>query len=494
MGFIIGVAIASFKGAGLPLAGVSCFSVFAFLAVIAVFSSKRRGAALFLFFSAFVFFGIWRYQLGLPGAGSGHIQYYNGKDVILSGQVAEEVKRSGDSQKVVLRAGSLKIPASREIKVKGKVQVFASPYPEIDYADKMRLACSLREPEPFAGFAYDRYLARYDIYSLCFYPEVRAKDAGQGSRAYGFILMVKERVRQALESGMEEPASTLAKAMVLGDKQAIQEKEREMFARAGISHIIAISGMHIGILFAIVMFFLLGVGLKRRQAFYVATIFLVLYVILIGFPASAVRASIIGFLLLLAFQFGRLHKLGYSLVLAATVMLVVNPALLRDDIGFQLSFLAVLGIAWLYGPLNRCLKYIRVPAVWGIRGVLAVTLSAQIFTVPLAVYHFGVFSLVAPLTNLLVMWALPFFLGSALAGVVFAWAVPQLSVLWFLPAWLVLEYVRMIAHFLSGLPGVSLGVFPQGEWVAAYYAILSALFMLCKTKIPAAIKPKRRVL
>jgi competence protein ComEC len=357
--------------------------------------------------------------------------------------------------------------------------VYAPFFPEVAYGDRLCLNCRLDEPEPFAGFAYDRYLARHDIYVVCFYPEIREQEPGFGHPVWTGLFQVKKHLREKLERGLEEPAASLAKAMVLGDKSAIAEHERELFARAGLSHVIAISGMHIGTISAIIMFILFGAGFTRKQAFYWAAAALIIYVFLIGFPASAVRASIMGLFVLLAMHCGRLNRLGYALALAAAFMLLFNPRLLRDDIGFQLSFLAVLGIGWFYSPVSAALKRLKMPPLYGTRIILAVTIAAQILTVPLALYYFGIISFVSPLANVLVVSLLPALLFLVFMALFLSWLLPGLAWAWFMPAWAVLAYAQKTASFLVSLPGAYYETEIGREWLWVYYgtAVLTAVLL-----------------
>ena len=110
------------------------------------------------------------------------------------------------------------------------------------------------------------------------------------------------------------------------------------------SFVIAVSGMHVVILSAILMEVLLACGLWRQQAFYFTVFFIFIYILLAGLPISGIRAGIMGIVYLLAQRVGRQNFSSRSVVLAGVLMLLVNPLLLIYDVGFQLSFLAVLGI------------------------------------------------------------------------------------------------------------------------------------------------------
>ena len=127
---------------------------------------------------------------------------------------------------------------------------------------------------------------------------------------------------------------------------------------------------------------------------------LISYIILIGVPASAIRAGIMGFLVMFCFYIGRLNNLTRSLVFTAVILLLINPKLLRDDIGFQLSFLAVFGIAYLFPKLNKWSDKIGITKCKKIKNIFFITISAQIFIFPILMINFSQVSLISPISNL----------------------------------------------------------------------------------------------
>jgi competence protein ComEC len=163
-----------------------------------------------------------------------------------------------------------------------------------------------------------------------------------------------------------------------------------------------------------------------------------------------------GLFVLLASQVGRASRATNALAFTAFVMLLVNPKVLVFDAGFQLSFLATMGIVYINPILQKFTK--KWPKVFGLKEVLITTLSAIIMTTPLILYQFGRFSLVAPLANLLIVPLVPavmaigFITGllslvsSAVGGIV-GWG-----------AWVLLEYIIRAAEFLSSLAFASLSL------------------------------------
>ncbi len=361
--------------------------------------------------------------------------------------------------------------------VSGKVLVTADLYPPIDYGDCLEINCQLQQAEEFNGFAYDRYLARHDIYSVCYWPKVKILEKGQGNIIYTAIFSWKDKLRDEINKNMSLEDSALARAIVLGDKKALSEESREIFSQVGLSHIVAISGMHISILSGLMMFLLLNAGLSRKYSFYLATLFLIVYIFLIGAPASAMRAGVMAFLLLLAIHLGRLNKTVNALALAAFVLLLINPRLLYDDVGFQLSFLAVLGISCFY-PLGRewledC--KIKIPRV--ILDIMLVTIAAQVLTWPIVATNFNKISLISLFANLLVIWVLPFLVGGIIIALMSSFAIPFLALIIFGVISLLTNYIFEVALFLSKFPGAYLEINSIPIIILIiYYGLIFCLF------------------
>ena len=179
-----------------------------------------------------------------------------------------------------------------------------------------------------------------------------------------------------------------------------------------------------------------------------------------------------GGLFIFAQYLGRLNASSRAIVFAAAAMLAVNPLLLRSDVGFQLSFLAMLGIIYLMPAFQNCLKKIPVK---GLRDILSMTLAAQVFTLPILIYNFGYISLVAPVTNILIVPLLPFIFGLGFLFGLAGMFSPFLGWLFSLPCWLFLAYVIGIINRFSSLSFASLTLQISWLWLLFFYAILSLI-------------------
>jgi competence protein ComEC len=215
---------------------------------------------------------------------------------------------------------------------------------------------------------------------------------------------IRGRAEAALGRGMPAREAALARGFVLGEDEAVDEVTVEDFRRAGLSHLLAVSGQNVALLALLAMPLLaaLGMPLRARLVWLLAAI--VVYVPLAGAGPSILRAGVMGALSLLATLAGRRASRMYGLVVAAVVTLAVDPHV-GADIGWQLSFAAVLGILALASPLYAALASRLGSGGW--RGALAegmaMTIAATLSTAPLIAFHFGEVSTTTLIANLLAL-------------------------------------------------------------------------------------------
>lgn len=227
-----------------------------------------------------------------------------------------------------------------------------------------------------------------------------------------------ERYKSKIESKLfslhvKQQDYAVIAAMALGDKSALDSNTRNSYSISGASHILAVSGLHVGIIFQLFIFLLGG----RKYSVYTIALSLIsiwTYVFLIGLPASAVRAAIMlsAYSISLAF-----HRTGLplnTLAAAYIFMLFISPLYLFE-LSFQLSFLAVASILLFFPPLYSLLT-IRSRFIRWAWGLLCVSLAAQIGTLPVIVYYFGRISCYSLLTNYIAIPSatLILYLGAAL--------------------------------------------------------------------------------
>ncbi len=356
----------------------------------------------------------------------------------------------------------------------GKILVTVPNYPEYFYGDVLKITGKLQFPTVFEDFNYKNYLAKDKIYYVSYYPKIETLNRNQGNKIFSLILKFKNNLTQKVETLMPFPEVSILEGIILGNKQIFSEEIKNNLSITGTSHITAISGMNIVIISEILMIVLIGLGLWRKQAFYFVVVLIVLFILMVGAPASAVRAGIMGMILLYAKKIGRLNSPVRIMIFAGAIMLAFNPLLLRYDIGFQLSFLAVLGLIYIK-PIfdNLWGKLLKKEHIGSVLEIINTTIAAQISVLGILIYNFGKISFISPVANIVIV---PFITLLTIIGIIF---IGGLTISGFLgkillwPVYIGTTYVLRVINWLAQIPWASkqiLGV--HWSWVVVYYILL----------------------
>ncbi len=293
----------------------------------------------------------------------------------------------------------------------GRALLYVDRYEDYNYGDILKVKGRFVVPEEEG---YRNYLRKDGIYHTAFYPQIE-KVGEEGNIFYKAIYSTRERAQQNIRKSLPAPQVFLLEAMILGDRTSFPDSLNEKLSISGTRHITAISGMHIVIISGMLFYLFLLVKIKKRKAALFSIFFIFLFVLFVGAPASAIRAGIMGSAVLLSSIFHERVNSFRLISLVAFVMLLFNPLLLHYDLGFQLSFLAVIGILSFHqkvkmfllgrGDAGRIRLFLRKNEV--IVDLLAVTISAQILVSPLVLYNFGHLSLLSIPANILIVPLLP---------------------------------------------------------------------------------------
>ncbi len=256
---------------------------------------------------------------------------------------------------------------------------------------------------------------------------------------------------------LPEPQAGFLSGILFGTRSAMAKGLVDAFVSTGTIHIVALSGQNLSIFTGTLATWFASLVSRRLSSLLIIFI-LVWFLWFVGPSPSLIRAVIMGSLTLIAVIFGRRNLSLLSLILAVSIMLVLNPSWV-GDLSFQLSVLATLGII-LFGAREvtppSSPSFIK-RGLGGVIDGLRITLAAQLFTTPLIFFHFHRLSLIAPLTNVLIGWTMPFLMGlgwvAAIAG--YMW-----QPLGFLPAWAAwafLTYVIRVVEITATIPWASIG-------------------------------------
>lgn len=260
---------------------------------------------------------------------------------------------------------------------------------------------------------------------------------------------------------LPDPHAGLLAGLLFGTKATLSKELYNQLVSTGTIHIIALSGMNITILINLVASIVNSVVSKRAASVFTIGV-IVWFVWFVGPSATIIRAAIMGSLTLTALVFGRQTWALLSLALTVAVMLFFNPSWI-SDISFQLSVLATLGII-LFGKTMKThgnggfFIKAREEVVYFLKQNFQLTLAAQVFTVPLILFHFHRLSLIAPITNVAIAWVIPLVTTLGWVASISGWIYLPLG---FLPAWMswvLLEYLVRTVQILSRVPFASVGL------------------------------------
>jgi len=357
----------------------------------------------------------------------------------------------------------------------GNLQVRTDTFPQYHYGDQLKISGEIRMPEEFDGFDWQGYLLRHDIQAVSFYPSISVLQKNSSANMTSAMIKLKQSIQEKIQQSISGIEASFLSAILLGNKNNISEFWKEIFSITGTSHVIAVSGMHVSIVSGLLFIFLSSIGLSRKQIFWGIILAILGYAAIIGFSASIVRAGIMGFLVLLALKIGRVSSAKNAFTFTAAIMLLINPLLLRYDAGFQLSFMAVAGILFLQPILEELTQ--NWPNPLKAKSLFIVSLSAQIFTLPLAIYHFGIMSVIAPFVNLIVVPIIPIVMILGIVPLFFFFFPNVISRILWLPYKEISGAMLSVLKYMSKIPIASFEISFSWQWMLFAYIIIIALII-----------------
>jgi competence protein ComEC len=395
-----------------------------------------------------------------------------GRTVTVAGTAADDPKTAGGGYEVLLEPGSLRASDGAVLPAAGTLLVRARGQSSIGYGDRLEITGRLRLPDERPGFDRRAYLAQRQVHL-----ELAATRVSSRPAPWSPALLPSElraSYRSAIESLLPEPHAAVLLGVVLGIRGGVPQRLEQALQATGLVHLLVLSGLKVAV-FARLAGAALAPLLGRWST--VPVLALVgLYALAGGATPAAVRAAAMGGLALLATRLGRPTHVWTSLAVVGAAMLGWHPEL-AWDVGFQLSFLGTAAIVLLTPSIAARLGWM--PGI--LREPFAVTLAAQVGTLPLTAAGFHVLSPVAPLANALVLPLLPEIVGAGLlVAPLAAW--PEWGRLLAVPLDALLAYLEQAAVLLAALPLAAVPVPTFPTWVgAAYYSTLSGAMVALRS-------------
>lgn len=387
---------------------------------------------------------------------------------------------------LLILSGQLK---GRAVRASFAKDTLNSHRPSIGAGDGLRIYSRLKQPHNYrrSNFDYVTFLRGRGFVAVTYVPDGCWMKATVDARGLSFVdrarvraMVFRHHLMQRLSHlGLSGQSLAVASAMSLGDKSTLSEATREAYSVTGASHILALSGMHLSVIYTLLSFLAMGRRWSELRQLLLLTVIWA-YVFMVGMSPSVMRSALMLSVYALVGLTGRRPMSLNALAFAAMVLLVLNPLSLFD-ISFQLSFAAVAFILLYNRRLSGLVPYDvqqRHPVLRFVWQLLCMSLVAQLGTAPLVVYYFGRISVYFLLTNLVVIPAATVIIYLSVAVLFFCfWPFAQLLLAKVLA--FVTTTLNAVLVYLSHLPGASIeGVEASAMQIALSYVLIFILLRL----------------
>ena len=494
LAFVTGIAIGNY----LPSCFFLLYAGIILTFLISVFLLRKT--KLFSYFILFSFFllGILHLQNSNLISPSDISHFIPGKCRLL-GTIINEPEIGKFRTKLILRAEEFQnSPPTNQIKVTGKVWISVRhPHTAIKafhYGDRVKIEnANLSQPSPPANpgeFDFRNWLARQKIYTVVEsvrrkYPSGNERDIKIkitdlekiGERRLNPFLRYSCFLRRKIENFIEkvvagEPESSIIKAMTLG-KKGLPDFIKTPFLKTGIFHILVVSGLHVGFVILFVALFTPFLSSKWKEIITILTV--IFYCLLTGAAPPVLRASLMAIIYFFGLLLNRESNPYLAIAFAGFIILFFKPSQLFAP-GFQLSFIITLGILFFSPYLMEKLPK-KFPSF--LKGIIAVPIAAQITAFPLLAFHFHYFSLLAPLTNIILIPLAGLNVGLSFLTIIFGSLFLNLGLILgatvYLFTYLLFKLTKLFAQFPFAYQEI--GHFSL-LWLFCYYLFLILLFKL----------------
>ncbi len=429
--------------------------------------------------------GALRMQAAAPTTDETSLAYYNDTGwVTLHGTISDAPDIRDTQTNIRLDVSQITLDNDQTQAVSGTVLVQAPRTNAYQYGDRIAASGRLSTPPEFDDFSYQDFLAQQGIFSLLQFADVQLVDAGQPSLQRA-LFVFRQRSLELIRTMLPDPQAALLVGILLGVESGLSPEIRQAFTATGASHVIAISGSNLAILAGLVQ----GISrrfLKEQVAAALTAVTVVAYTILVGADAAVVRAAVMVVLALVAARLGGPLDGLSALGLAAIVMSAAQPTIVFD-IGFQLSFLATLGLVIFVEPMEQGLELLLISfmsrerarnVIGAVSEALIVSVASLIMTTPIIALYFGRFSVVSLPVNLLIVPAQTPLMVFGGIGVLLAHVLVPLGQVFTWASWVFLSITIWVVRLFATLPFAEVDLQVSALSTVVLYTLIGSGFIL----------------
>ena len=359
------------------------------------------------------------------------------------------------------------------------------------------------------GFDYSQYLKIKKIYKIVTVEENKIKIIKQSNInvIYKTINIIKNSIKKQINKQLPEKEANLLIGILIGDKSNIEEEISEDFSNSSLSHILAVSGMHVSYVIIGIGFLVNKIKISKNFSKIIIIILLIFFMLLTGRTPSVERACMMSIYMIISRLLHKRNNVLSSISISMLLILIENPYAI-SDIGLQLSYGGTIGIVSIYPILKKHIKLkkkienknikkdLLIKIKSNILDIILITISANIVIFPIMLYHFNTVSLTFVISNLLVSQIIGIIILLGFLTTILSYILEPISIILFIILKIFLNLLILIAHFTSNLPFSKIYLpTPKIYIIIIYYTVLIYI-ILKKNKIPKnkIIKNKTKII
>ena len=362
----------------------------------------------------------------------------------------------------------------------------------LDYGDEIIIKGKYIEPNTkrnYGGFDYKQYLKTNNIYGSVNVENIKINNKKKANVLFYLANKLACKIEKTIDDNLEKNEASLLKGILIGKTSDIEEETYKNFRVANISHILAVSGMHVSyIIIGCNILFEKSIG--KRKSKYIIIAILIIYMFVTGFSPSIVRATIMGILFMISKIVYRKNDVWTSISLSLLIILVFNPYIIMN-IGLQLSYIGTIGIILLQRIVQDVLKNIKfrdkkkvykinrkkILFISKIQEILSVTISAQLVILPFMLYHFNLFGTYFFISNLLISLIIGPIIIIGFSVIIFSCVFYPVGKIVFILLEIMIKILIQISQ-IGNLPFSKIYFSTPKIWIIVIYYIFVSLFIL----------------